>query len=245
MLNNAAWILVALTLRSVPPPAAPAPQHGHEPLSHLVQNLGHDLEALPRLETAATMAVGLVGAAGARTTDTQIADWVARSGPTSYTRIGGTIGNGWFQGGGAVATYAAGRLARAPTVTALGSDLIRAQALNGVLTTALKFTWARTRPNGGPRSFPSGHSSASFASATVIESHLGWKAGVAAYAAAGFIGWTRVRGNHHWLSDVVFGSMVGVISGRTVVAGHGRGHGWRVVPVSTPESAAVYVVRGK
>ena len=67
---------------------------------------------------------------------------------------------------------------------------------------------------------PSGHTSATFASAAVLHRHYGWKIGLPAYAAASFVGWTRVRDRVHWLSDVAFGAAIGTVAGRAVAGRH-------------------------
>jgi uncharacterized membrane protein YsdA (DUF1294 family) len=51
---------------------------------------------------------------------------------------------------------------------------------------------------------------------------------------------SRLPANRHWLSDVVFGSTVGVIAGRTVTR-HGRKYPFEVVAV--PGGAAIVYVR--
>ena len=53
-----------------------------------------------------------------------------------------------------------------------------------VLTLAVKAAVRRTRPEGAGFSFPSGHATITFASATVLQQHFGWKVGVPAYAVA-------------------------------------------------------------
>jgi hypothetical protein len=241
---NAAWALaIALALQNPPPPAAAGPAWPDDrPITHLFQNLGKDLRALPSPATAVILAVGGGGTLASHAADTRLAGWTRTAGPSSYTGVGRVLGDSWLQGGGAVATYAAGKLAGNDEIAHLGGDLIRAQALNGVLTTALKFAIDRTRPSGGNRAFPSGHSSATFASAAILHAHFGWKAGVPAYAVAGFVGWTRLRDNQHWVSDVVFGSTIGVIVGQTVAAGH-RQRTWTLVPTRTKGGLAVYLVR--
>ena len=137
-----------------------------------------------------------------------------------------------------MATYAVGKLAHSPQVTHVGSDLIRAQVLNAVITTSLKVVVDRQRPNGGHWSFPSGHTSATFASAATLHAHYGWKVGIPAYATAGFVAWTRVRDREHWLSDVAFGSAIGIVAGRTVASKHGPRR-VTVVPTVTKGGGAV------
>jgi membrane-associated phospholipid phosphatase len=99
---------------------------------------------------------------------------------------------------------------------AAGRDLVRAQISALSWTYVLKYAVDRTRPNGDPRSFPSGHASAAFATATVLQSHYGWKLGLPMFAAAGYTAVSRVTENKHWASDVMFGAVVGMTSGRTV-----------------------------
>lgn len=80
------------------------------------------------------------------------------------------------------------------------------------ITYTVKIGVNRTRPNGADYSFPSGHTSASFSSAGYIQQRYGWKKGGAAYAAATFVGWTRIKANKHYVSDVVAGAALGTLS---------------------------------
>jgi membrane-associated phospholipid phosphatase len=244
---NASWIItVALTLQS---PAAPAPPPesavwtDDRPLTRLLPNLQRDLVALPQPGTFAIVGAGALGAGVARPSDRSLARWVARAGESrAYTPIGSLLGNEWIQGGAAIATYWIGSVQDSPELTHIGGDLIRAQMLNGVMTVGVKLAAARTRPSGGDHSFPSGHTSSTFASATVLAEHYGWKVAVPAYAFAGFIGWTRIRDREHWLSDVVFGSAIGFAAGRTVTLGHGRST-WSIAPALAPGGLGIYVMR--
>ena len=226
-----------------PPPAqTPTQWTDDQPLTRLPQNLGHDLANLVRRQNVLTAAVGLGAAAVTHKVDDDVSEWATESGSSSYSGLGGVLGSAWFQAGSAVGTYTVGRLAHRPAITHIGSDLIRAQLLNGVLTTTLKAAVGRTRPNGGDFSFPSGHTSATFASAAVLGEHFGWRVGVPAYAVAGFVGWTRVRDNNHWVSDVAFGTVIGIIAGRTVASTH-RHAGWTVTPVATRGGGGVFFVK--
>jgi membrane-associated phospholipid phosphatase len=210
------------------------------PFTRMAQNLKRDLINTPRFDTMGIILAGAVGAAVSRPSEQRLSRWIAQSGESrSYTPIGSLLGNEWLQGGAAIATYAIGKAQKSPELAHMGSDLIRAQLLNGVFTTAVKIGASRARPNGGRRAFPSGHTSSTFASATVLSEHYGWKVAVPAYAMAGFIGWTRVRDDEHWLSDVVFGSALGIVAGKTVTRGHKTK--WVVAPVAMKGGGAIYL----
>jgi hypothetical protein len=241
---SAAWVVaVTVSLQSSPSATSAAPRIEEQPITHLGQNLVRDFKALASPDAALILGLGAAATGLSHPSDDDVAAWVAENGSSlSYTPIGGLIGNEWFQGSAAIGTYVIGRLQESPTIAHVGSDLIRAQMLNGVLTIALKLASDRDRPDGGERSFPSGHTSATFASAAVLEGNFGWKVGVPAYAVAGFVGWTRIRDNQHWLTDVVFGSTIGIVAGKAVTGGHHLA-GWTVAPAVSPQSAAVYFIK--
>jgi membrane-associated phospholipid phosphatase len=132
-----------------------------------------------------------------------------------------------------VGTYAFGRFFAEPKVSHLGMDLLRAQILTEVLVEPLKFATHRERPDASNhQSFPSGHAAVTFAGATVLERHLGWKNSAVAYAVATYVAMSRLHDNRHYLSDVAFGAATGAIAGRTVTQ-HGHDY-WTLVPVSVP-----------
>jgi membrane-associated phospholipid phosphatase len=109
-----------------------------------------------------------------------------------------------------------------PRLAAVGGDLIEAQVLTQTVVQALKFSVQRPRPDGSDRlSFPSGHTASSFATASVLERHFGWKAGVPAYAFASYVGAARMAADKHHLSDVLVGAGVGIVAGRSVTIGVG------------------------
>lgn len=87
---------------------------------------------------------------------------------------------------------------------------------NIAVTYAIKYAADKPRPEGnGGQAFPSGHTSTSFQSATFIHRRYGLKYGIPAYAAATYVGWSRVEGesDKHDFSDVAAGAAVGIISG--------------------------------
>ena len=127
-----------------------------------------------------------------------------------------------MQFGGAWAAYGIGRAIGSQRAAIVGADLVRAQLVNTVFTQGLKLTVNRTRPNGEPWSFPSGHSSGTFANATVLQRHFGWKVGAPAYAFATYVAASRLQANKHFASDVIFGAALGIVSGRAVTVGRGE-----------------------
>jgi len=139
-------------------------------------------------------------------------------------------------------TYAYGRIFNQPRTAHLGMDLLQAQILTESLVQPLKFATRRERPDQSDRrSFPSGHAAITFAGATVLERHVGWRNSLLAYAAASYVAASRLHDNRHYLSDVVAGAAVGAIAGRTVV--HHASDYWALTPVSVPGGVAVLVTR--
>jgi membrane-associated phospholipid phosphatase len=90
------------------------------------------------------------------------------------------------------------------------------ESLGGALlaTEALKLTVDERRPDGSDRrSFPSGHTSGSFAAAATLQQRYGWKIGLPATLLAGFVGVARVEAHKHFWHDVVAGAAIGEAAG--------------------------------
>ena len=135
---------------------------------------------------------------------------------------GKIAGNFLVQAGGALATYGVGRATGSHRVATVGASLFRAQVVAQGTTQAIKFATQRTRPDGTSHSFPSGHSAAAFATASVLHSEIGWKAAIPAYAAATWVAASRVQMERHYVSDVIAGATVGILAGRSVTIGRGN-----------------------
>jgi hypothetical protein len=104
--------------------------------------------------------------------------------------------------------------------------------VSGVITTAIKYTGHRHRPDAddgayewnGPAfssdhvSFPSGHSTTAFAVASVISSEYASTGYVPyiAYGVASLTALSRIYDDRHWASDVLFGSAIGYFTGKTI-----------------------------
>ena len=134
--------------------------------------------------------------------------------------IGDIGGHGLTLAGIIVSTYIVGRLVKDEKVIETGKALIEAEIITAVMTKIIKVSTGRERPNGGEdrfsSSFPSGHASGSFSMASVVDVMYGHKIGIPLYLFAGFVGFSRLSDNKHFLSDVLFGAVLGTVVGRTV-----------------------------
>ena len=79
-----------------------------------------------------------------------------------------------------------------------------------LLTTGLKYAIPEERPDHSDnKSFPSGHTSLSFAAAGYLQKRYGWQWGLPATLVASVVGLSRVESkDHHWY-DVVAGAALG------------------------------------
>lgn len=104
-------------------------------------------------------------------------------------------------------------------------------------TYILKFAVKERRPDGSNlQSFPSGHTSITFANAAFIQRRFGWKWGVPAYAVATYVGWGRVYSKrHHWY-DVLAGAAIGAGSAYIFTRPFAREHELSIVPASDGEN---------
>ena len=225
-------------------PTAPAAQAAPEnPFQSrqrsIFSALFDDFRALPDRQNLLILGIGGLAAGSAHGVDggmTKSLSSSARLG-TVFTH-GEMMGSARTQIAAAIATQVFGHTIRNPKVSAIGADLVRAQIVTQTMTFGIKMAARRTRPDGTQFSFPSGHASTSFATATVLQRHLGWKAGVPAYALASYVAASRVQVKRHYLSDVTLGATLGIIAGRTVTIGRGDKR-FALAPSAVPGGAGL------
>jgi len=137
--------------------------------------------------------------------------------PTTVFQAGNVMGSFIFQIGVGAAGYGVGKVSGNGKLAMVGRDVVRGQIVSQVITQAVKVTVRRERPDASNNmSFPSGHSASAFATATVLQRHYGWKAGVPAYAFGSYVALARMSWNRHHATDVVMGAGLGIASARTV-----------------------------
>lgn len=90
-------------------------------------------------------------------------------------------------------------------------------AIMAALVNGIKYTAKEMRPDGSSaNSWPSGHTATSFVGATLLHKEYGltrspWYS-VAGYGVATATGVMRVLNNRHWISDVMSGAGIGILS---------------------------------
>ena len=220
------------------PPTPP-----HTGIRALFGDLGEDIKHLPAMQNVYIAAIGEGLAAVAHPADRSFNAKLLSHYDTVNTVFapGKYLGNTPEQIALSLGTYAVGRLRHQPKVAHLGMDLLQAQILTEILVEPIKFATHRMRPDdSNHQSFPSGHAAVTFAAATVIERHLGWRKSVLGYAIASYVAMSRIHDNRHYLSDVIFGAAVGSIAGRTVV--HHEADYWALTPVAVPGGGVALMV---
>ena len=232
--------------------ATPPPLPAHTGWHALAGDVLGDFKAFPRRRsTWVILGVGAAAALAVHPLDDTVTEDLADSDAAGrFFAAGRWIGSVYVQVGSSVGLYLVGRYLlphaegapKTNKVTHLGFDLIRGQVLSQVLVQGIKVIGQRDRPTGECCAFPSGHAAAAFATASILERHFGYRSAWPIMVAAGYVGASRLADNRHFLSDVVFGSAVGMASGWTVVGQHGR-QNFAVMPRMVPGGYAIVVTK--
>ena len=92
--------------------------------------------------------------------------------------------------------------------------LIISNVVSTGISELLKATITKTRPDGDPNSFPSGHSTIAFTNAAVLQNEFQETSTVYAYSGYAFAATTgvfRMLNNKHYVSDVLVGAGIGIL----------------------------------
>ncbi|MEZ5708049.1 MAG: phosphatase PAP2 family protein [Blastomonas sp.] len=110
-----------------------------------------------------------------------------------------------------------------------------------LVTTGMKETFPRLRPDGSDdKSFPSGHTSVSFAAAASLHNRYGWEVGIPAQLVAAFVGLSRVEAKRHHVSDVLVGAAIGEAAGFLITSK--KDENVRIFPWGDTKGAGVTMV---
>lgn len=147
------------------------------------------------------------------------------------SNAGDWIGEGSHLISLSVILLAAGWLFSQPTFKAAGLQTLIAHGIAALVSNGLKHLLGRPRPkfvhsgewqfspswSSGLDSFPSGHTTASFAVATVLAKRFP-AVGLLCFGVAAFVGLSRVLRGSHFPTDVMGGAVAGVVSGSLAAA---------------------------
>lgn len=101
------------------------------------------------------------------------------------------------------------------------------------LTYALKYAIKKERPDHSDNhSFPSMHTSTSFAAAAFIQRRYGWKWGLPSYLVSTYVGWSRVYGKKHDWWDVAAGALIGTGSSYIFTRPFAKKHNLVISPIA-------------
>jgi hypothetical protein len=222
-------LLLAFALRAAAPAGAADLSSGPEPKSH---------------STALLIGATLL-LAGSFTLDHPVNHWATHAqrnrvgiadGGDSFGREGSLVERlGRLESGVGLSAliYSGGLIAGSERGRRAGVTGVEATLAAGAVTLAVKSVVGRERPDGNAEepddfkifhgvnfddaSFPSGHTTTSFAlAAAVTEEFPSAWVQVASYGTASMVGFSRVYQNKHWVSDVVAGALIGTAVGKTV-----------------------------
>ena len=256
---NSFVFAATLLIPAAQAPSAPPPQGqgqkvaaGEEPAKPtrsffpaLFHNLGDDIKHIPRRNSMYWLAAGTAASLAIHPADDYLNNHLSTSDTAKNVfKAGKYIGSFPVLFGTSVTTYIVGRSRSSRRGQHLGMDLIESTLLAEGITELAKVAVRRERPirDDGTRaagySFPSGHAAATFAAATVLQQHLGWKWAVPTYLTASYVAMSRIAEDRHWASDVMAGATEGIIVGRSVTW-HGRN--FYASPMLLPRGAGIMV----
>jgi membrane-associated phospholipid phosphatase len=210
------------------PPVLPGPKpHGppddkRRTVRSYLHNLGYNFIAVPQRENRKALLISTGLTAPSFLLDDEFKQYFVDHPHDNFGDIGATLGSSAAVFGVTVGLFSAGRISRGDRFRAATYDLSQAVIVNQAYTTALKLVVQRERPDESDnRSFPSGHASNAFTIASVFTKHYK-KLSIPLYGFATFIATSRMAANKHYFSDVVAGSCLGWVIGRSVVRRNGR-----------------------
>jgi membrane-associated phospholipid phosphatase len=106
----------------------------------------------------------------------------------------------------------------------------------------LKYLIHEQRPSHGSHSFPSGHTAIAFFGCGFIHKRYGWKYAIPAYAAATFVGYSRIKIKEHWVHDVIGGAAIGLFYSIFFTTPY-QIQSYQFYPALTPDSISLHCER--
>jgi membrane-associated phospholipid phosphatase len=157
--------------------------------------------------------VSLINKSPVRDLDRSISNEIQRKHPTSFTSVDDALR--YVPAAAVYGLNLAGIKGKSSWIDATGIYVL-STGVSGVAALTIKKITKRSRPDGSDNhSFPSGHATSAFASAEFLKQEYKDVSpiyGYAGYSIATATAVMRLYNKKHWLSDVVAGAGLGIIS---------------------------------
>jgi membrane-associated phospholipid phosphatase len=157
--------------------------------------------------------VSLINKSPVRDLDRSISNEIQRKHPTSFTSVDDALR--YVPAAAVYGLNLAGIKGKSSLIDATGIYVL-STGVSGVAALTIKKITKRSRPDGSDNhSFPSGHATSAFASAEFLKQEYKDVSpiyGYAGYSIATATAVMRLYNKKHWLSDVVAGAGLGIIS---------------------------------
>ena len=206
--------------------------------------------AFASMFTAVALVLSSVGPLAAQPLDLRVREVVRRDSWQANPVLVAIndVGNTWGSPGVLLLStglWLGGRLADQPQVATIGFRAFEAIGVSGVVTGTIKGIVGRARPRISPddagdlqwmrgaregndyQSFPSGHTTAAFAFAAAVTAETRRLApeharavGVTTYGLATATAFARMYSDAHWLTDVLAGATIGIVTGHAASRWH-------------------------
>jgi membrane-associated phospholipid phosphatase len=161
------------------------------------------------------------------------------------------LGNAGFDLGIFAGLYGLGKITKEDKHKETALLGIESLACSGALSSLIKYSTGRKRPDsegdswfGGGNSFPSGHTTSAFATARILDHQylyineedttfqkaFKYAGKAAVYGLASAVGYQRLNKNQHYLSDVVAGAIIGTLTSNMIINLNKKKDGWKLKP---------------
>ena len=241
--------VIALTVWFMAVPAwaeNPSEESAPEGRFHLIHDIGEVFTLTwGGAQTAFTLptlsyllpAAAVVG--GSSFADDQVqAQFKGHDAHDSLTRAG-EISSYLYYGPIQAGIYMAGELSDDPKLSATGKKALASLLGTQSIIQPLKYLTRRRRPDGSNRqSFPSAGAGAASAIIPAVYHEYGLVPATVTAGSAAFIGFSRIYGNQHHLSDVLAGYAIGLGWGILVETYQRHQSRWALVPISEGRTMA-------
>lgn len=158
-----------------------------------------------------------------------------------YGYVGDILGWGFLNGIYTIGHFINGVYGEDEASLKASEHMFKASLYTLMVTASLKTVIQERRP-GYPEdrsSFPSGHSSMSFAFASVVAARHGWAYGSLAYGVASYISISRINDDWHYLHDVLTGMGIGAAYGWGLMYAYESGLPFQFTIIPLPKGGNV------